>query len=149
MLAMRRCMRPVSSNSHSRYHNYETTCRNYRAIHRKSAGYPVVAKRPDLFDQPIVQLTLPFAREKCLDGFAATDELGAVAPGAIQRIGKRDFWQDRECPGVLSEARLPRSGLGCKGGKGGRVMSIPACLSLRKRRLISTARKQWAQRFDC
>src|SRR6476659_11379431 len=57
----------------------------------KAHGYPVVAKRPDLFDQSIVQLTLPFACEKCLDGLAATDELGAVAPSAIQRIGKRDF----------------------------------------------------------
>jgi hypothetical protein len=45
----------------------------------KAHGYPAVAKRPDLFDQPIVQLALPFAREKCLDGLAATDELGAVA----------------------------------------------------------------------
>jgi hypothetical protein len=83
----------------------------------KAHGYPVVAKRPDLFDQPVVQLTLPFAREKCLDGLAAPDELGAVAPGAIQRIGKRNFGRIASVPGILSEARLPRSGLGCKGGQ--------------------------------
>src|SRR5207244_12858031 len=53
----------------------------------KAHGYPVVAKRPDLLDQPIFQLANPFAYEERLDGLAATNELGAVAPDAIQRIG--------------------------------------------------------------
>ena len=83
----------------------------------KAHGYPIVAKRPDLFDQPVVQLTLPFAREKCLNGLAAPDEVGAVAPCAIQRIGKCNFGRIASVPGILSEARLPRSGLGCKGGQ--------------------------------
>jgi hypothetical protein len=88
----------------------------------KAHGYPVVAKRPDLLDQPIVQLAIPFAREKCLDGLAATNELGAVAPDAVQRIGKRDFGRIATVPGILGEARLARGGLAVKGGRGGRVM---------------------------
>ncbi len=36
-------------------------------------GYAVVAKRPELLDQPIVELAIPFAREECLDGLAACE----------------------------------------------------------------------------
>src|SRR5947209_11624602 len=81
----------------------------------KAHGYPVVAKRPNLLDQPIVQLTIPFAREKCLDRLAATNELGAVAPEAIHRIGKRYFGRIARVPGILGEARLLRGAFGCKG----------------------------------
>src|SRR6266404_3222275 len=81
----------------------------------KAHGYPVAVKRPNHLDQPIVQLMLPFPSEKCLDGLAAPDELGAVAPAAIQRIGKRDFGRIASVPGILSKARLVRGGLGCKG----------------------------------
>src|SRR6476659_593491 len=41
----------------------------------KTHGYPVVAKHPDLLDQPILQLSTPLACEECLDGLAATNEL--------------------------------------------------------------------------
>src|SRR6266852_3268858 len=81
----------------------------------KAHGYPVVAKRPNLLDQPIVQLTIPFAREKCLDRLVATNELGAVAPEAIHRIGKRYFGRIARVPGILGEARLLRGAFGCKG----------------------------------
>src|SRR3954467_13427956 len=57
----------------------------------KAHGYPVVAKRPDVLDQAVLQLTNPLASEECLDGLAAANEFGAVAPNAIHRIGKRDF----------------------------------------------------------
>src|SRR3954463_6860787 len=50
----------------------------------------VVAKRPDLLDQAIVELFCPFAGEECLDRLAALDEFGAVAPAAVDRIGLRD-----------------------------------------------------------
>src|ERR1700722_6183135 len=57
----------------------------------KAHGYPVVVKRPDLLDQPILQLASPLACKECLDGLAATNKLSAVAPDAIHRIGKRHF----------------------------------------------------------
>src|SRR5260370_12283281 len=81
----------------------------------KAHGYPVVAKRPDLFDQPILQLANPLAYEECLDGLAATNELGAVAPDAIHRIGKRYFGRIARVPGILGEASLLRGAFGCKG----------------------------------
>src|SRR5438045_600128 len=81
-------------------------------------GYPVVAKRPDFLDQPILQLANPLAYEECLDGLAATNELGAVAPDAIHRIGKRYFGRIARVPGILGEARLLRGAFGCKGRQG-------------------------------
>src|SRR6266571_497472 len=81
----------------------------------KAHGYPVVAKRPDLFDQPILQLANPLAYEECLDGLAATNELGAVAPDAVHRIGKRYLGRIARVPGILGKARLLRGAFGCKG----------------------------------
>src|SRR5437667_10572765 len=46
----------------------------------KAHGYPVVAKRPDLLDQPILQFANPLAREECLDGLASPNKRGAVSP---------------------------------------------------------------------
>src|SRR4029077_16668344 len=74
----------------------------------KAHGYPVVAKRPDLFDQPILQLANPLAYKERLDGLAATNELDAVAPDAVQRIGKSYFGRIARVPGIFGEARLLR-----------------------------------------
>src|SRR6476620_5584589 len=75
----------------------------------KTHGYPVVAKRPDLLDQPILQLSTPLACEEGLDGLAATNELSAVAPDAIHRIGKRYFGRIARVPRVFRHAHLLRS----------------------------------------
>ena len=74
----------------------------------KAHGYPVVAKRPDLLDQPILQLANPLAYKERLDGLAATNELDAVAPDAIHRIGKHYFGGIARVPGILGKARLLR-----------------------------------------
>src|SRR5580692_750270 len=81
----------------------------------KAHGYTVVAKCPDLLDQPILQLANPLACEECLDGRAATNELGAVAPDAIHRIGERYFGRIARVPGILGETRLLRGAFGSKG----------------------------------
>src|SRR5580693_10008346 len=81
----------------------------------KAHGYPVVAKRPDLLDQPVLQLANPLAYEEGFDGFTATNELGAVAPDAIHRIGERYFGGIARVPGILGETRLLRGAFGCKG----------------------------------
>src|ERR1700732_2675864 len=81
----------------------------------KAHGYPVVAKRPDFLDQPILQLANPLACEEFLDGLAATNELGSVAPDAVHRIGKRYLGRIARVPGILGEARLLRGAFGCKG----------------------------------
>src|SRR3546814_12269198 len=44
---------------------------------------------PDLLDQAVVHFALPFAFQQGLDGRAARDELGPVAPAAVRRLGAR------------------------------------------------------------
>src|SRR5712672_3609738 len=67
----------------------------------KAHGYPIVAKRPDLLDQSILQLAYPFAYEEGLNGLPTTNELGAVAPDAIHRIGKHYFGRIARVPSIL------------------------------------------------
>src|SRR5882757_6105589 len=81
----------------------------------KAHGYAVVAKCPDLLDQSILQLANPLAYEERLNSLAAANELGAVAPDAIHRIGKRYFGRIARVPGILGEARLLRGAFRCKG----------------------------------
>src|SRR5580658_9537218 len=47
--------------------------------------YTVLAKGPHLLDQPVVQFARPLTHQERLDGLAALQELGAVAPAAIRR----------------------------------------------------------------
>src|SRR6266850_4792283 len=55
----------------------------------KANGNPVLAERPELLDKPVIKFTLTLAREKGLDGFAASHELGSVAPPAVYRVCER------------------------------------------------------------
>src|SRR6204780_3209538 len=50
-------------------------------------GDSVLAKRPKLLDQPIIEFTRPFARQERLNGFAPLEKFRAVAPAAIGCIG--------------------------------------------------------------
>ena len=58
-------------------------------------GDAVVAERPDFLDQAVVELAAPFARQECFDRLAALEELRAVAPAAVGRVGERDARRDR------------------------------------------------------
>src|SRR5262249_54449944 len=49
-------------------------------------GDAVFAKRPDLLDQAIIELAIPFAREERDDIVAAVQKFGAVAPAAVLRV---------------------------------------------------------------
>jgi hypothetical protein len=69
-------------------------------------GNPVLAEGPDLLDQPVVEFAPPFAREKCLDSVAALESLGAVAPAAVDRIGRGDPRRIGAVPGILRHPRL-------------------------------------------
>src|SRR5262245_34072866 len=80
----------------------------------KAHGDPVVAERPHLLNQPIIELAIPFAREKRLDRLAALNKLRAVAPGAVDGIGEGDAGGIASVPGVFGETRLLRGGLGCE-----------------------------------
>src|ERR1700677_1077647 len=50
----------------------------------------VLAERPQLLDEAVVELAGPLAHEKGLDGVPALDELGAIAPAAVDAVGERD-----------------------------------------------------------
>src|SRR5471032_70045 len=56
-------------------------------------GDAVVGEGPQLFDQAVIQLFLPFAGKKSLGLFAVGGELGAVTPFSVQGVGQRDFFR--------------------------------------------------------
>src|SRR5262249_8375419 len=74
-------------------------------------GDAVLAEGPDLFDQAVVELALPFAGQEGLDLLASAQELRAVAPEAVDRIGLRDAHGIAGGPGVFRHARLLRGSL--------------------------------------
>src|SRR5262245_40041019 len=78
----------------------------------KAYGDTVVAERPHFLNQPIVELAIPFAREKRLDPLAALNELGAVAPDAVDGIAEGDAGGVAMVPCIFGEACLLRGGLG-------------------------------------
>src|SRR5262249_5209676 len=78
----------------------------------KAHGDPVVAERPHFLNQPIIELAIPFARKKRLNLLAAVNELGAVAPDAVDGIAEGDAGGIASVPGIFGEARLLRGGLG-------------------------------------
>src|SRR5215470_2452821 len=57
-----------------------------REAHR-DAG---LMKGPELFDEAVVEFFGPFALEELHNGLAPYQELAAIAPRALQRIGQRD-----------------------------------------------------------
>ena len=77
-------------------------------------GDATVGERPHFFDQPIIELAIPFAREKCLDLLAAVNELGAVAPDTVDRISERDVGRIARVPGIFGDPRLLCGGLGAE-----------------------------------
>src|SRR3984893_18216286 len=118
----------------------------------KAHGYPVVAKRPDLFDQPILQLASPLAYEECFDGLSATNELGAVAPDAIQRIGKSYFGRIARVPASSARRAFCVAVSAVNGGSGGRSifssrMSVPKWIVIDRRQGVSA--RDSATRKSC
>src|SRR5450631_753919 len=71
----------------------------------ESHGNSVLAKRPDFLDEPVVEFARPFALEKRLDGLAALQEFGAVAPPAVGGVGQRDARRVARVPRVFGHAR--------------------------------------------
>src|SRR6267142_351081 len=79
---------------------------------REAHGDAVCAERPELLDQAVLQLAAPLAREECCDRLAALQELRAIPPAAVGRVGERDPRGIAGIPGVFREARLLRGGVG-------------------------------------
>src|SRR5262245_31998807 len=63
----------------------------------------VLAEGPDLLDQPIVELTIPLARQGGDDGFTALQELRPITPATIDRVAERYLFRVASVPGILGE----------------------------------------------
>src|SRR5215471_3040340 len=57
---------------------------------REAHGDPVLAESPHFFDQAIVELAIPLARQKRFDRFATLKKIGAIAPATVDRVPERD-----------------------------------------------------------
>jgi hypothetical protein len=63
-------------------------------------GDPVLRERPQLLDQPVVELARPFACQEGDDRSPTLEELGTVAPDAVGGIGQRDACRIAAVPTV-------------------------------------------------
>ena len=64
-------------------------CRFHPAETNSRIGHDaVVAKRPELFDQAVIEFLVPFAGEKRYDFGAPIDELRSVPPAAILGVAE-------------------------------------------------------------
>src|SRR6266849_5856150 len=66
----------------------------------------IAAHRPELLDQAVVQLSVPFTPQELHDRLTTGDEFGAIAPYAVDRVGKRHPFWITPVPGVFGEPCL-------------------------------------------
>src|SRR5262245_2355607 len=72
----------------------------------KANGNPIVAESPHFFNQPVIELAIPFACEERLDFLAPINELGTVSPNAVGGIGESYAGRLAGIPRVLGKAGL-------------------------------------------
>src|SRR4029453_7487076 len=116
----------------SRCRSCGTKSRCRRATRRRSARRWGLAKGPELLDQAVGELAAPLAHQEGLDGLATLQELGAVPPGAVERVGERDARRVARVPGVLGAPDLLDGGFEAEGRDG--RSSLGHVLSLLERR---------------
>src|SRR6516162_1229866 len=75
----------------------------------------VLAERPNLLDQAVIELAIPLARQKCLNFRSTADKLSAIAPATVDRVGERDPSRIACVPCIFGHSRLLCSGLGTEG----------------------------------
>src|SRR5262245_42430989 len=68
----------------------------------------VAVAGPQFLDQAIVELARPLALKESDDLAAASQELVAVAPYAVRRVGERDAQRLAAVPGVLGQPHFLR-----------------------------------------
>src|SRR5580704_2292775 len=61
---------------------------------------------PHFLDEPVVEFFGPLTREESNDFVSPADELRAVPPSRIDRVGKRHFLRVASVPAVFGEAHL-------------------------------------------
>jgi len=77
----------------------------------ESDGNSIAADRPELLDEPVLELPVPFAPQELLDGLTAGDEFGPVAPDAVDRVSERHSFRITGVPGVFGQAHLLDGGV--------------------------------------
>ena len=82
---------------------------------RKSDGDVVCLKRPQFFDEAIVEFLVPFAGEELNDDVASAEEFGTIAPDGIDGVGQRDALRVARVPGVFGQANFLDGGIGVEG----------------------------------
>src|SRR5271168_2934710 len=93
-----------------------TSCRNRRAM-LEANGDAIFVKRPQLFDQAIIEFFGPLPFEKLDDGRASLQEFGSVPPAAVFRVSERDALRITCVPGIFGLADLLDRGLKAEGGQ--------------------------------
>src|SRR4029434_6292377 len=78
-----------------------------RAQHRNT----IVPVGPQLLDEPVVELPIPFACQELDDLGPSLEDLAAVSPLAVDRIRQRDAFGIAGVPGILGGADLLDRGL--------------------------------------
>src|SRR5262249_53169731 len=76
----------------------------------------VLAECPNLLDQAVIELAIPLTRQKCFDFRTTLDELRAIAPATVDRVGERYSGGVARVPCVFGHSRLLRGGLGGERG---------------------------------
>jgi hypothetical protein len=69
-------------------------------------GDAIAGKGPEFLDQPVVEFAVPFSGQERLDLSPAVQELGAIAPAGVLRIGQSDLGRVAAVPAVFGEPDL-------------------------------------------
>src|SRR5215813_13927185 len=73
---------------------------------RESNGDAIVPERPQLLDQSIVQLAVPFAPKKRDDLLAPGDEFRPISPAALETVGAGHPLGVARIPAILGSPHL-------------------------------------------
>src|SRR5215472_8084957 len=84
----------------------------------KPHGDAIVVEGPEFFDQPVIELLVPFACEKGDDFGPPVDEFRAVSPPAILGISQSNPLRVPAVPAVFRRPDLGDRGLACEGREG-------------------------------
>src|SRR5262245_33465508 len=74
-------------------------------------GDAIFMKRPELFDQTVIEFLRPLTSQKLDNFFPATRKLGPISPLRVDRVSKRDFVRVARIPGIFRQSDLLNSSL--------------------------------------
>ena len=82
-------------------------------------GDAAAIEGPQFLNEPVFEFLLPFAGEEFDDRWPALNELGAVSPPAIDRIGERDLFRIAGVQPFSARRTFSAALSRVKGGSGG------------------------------